>query len=224
MAYPKAYHDVNSERSKQADITAKRIATGSELNKHDIENTCKNEFVSRTYYDEAGRKDNRDGALEMAAQTVVDYGREIKGQLDANETSVPSEQNNQKADASRISGGTMSKIMEIITKIMSGKTGDEHQAAADNFSAMIEVLAEPENAKKFAEVMEKLAQNPILVADIQSHLYGTKGGKIFDQAIEHLHNNQKTNIYAVTPEDLAMKRQENAKELEKSAKTAAFSR
>jgi len=114
---------------------------------------------------------------------------------------------NTSADVGKISGGTMAEIIEKISEIMASIPQQQQDSAADNFSALFEVVGK--SFDKVKDTMQKLAQEPLVVAAIKDDLKETEGGKIFDKLIsEHLNNNQKAAVNQVSEEDLKKHREE----------------
>jgi hypothetical protein len=116
----------------------------------------------------------------------------------------------EKSDIPKISGGTLSEVIAKITEMLAGKSGAELKSGVDNLGAMFEVLSSPEVEKKFADVMQHLAKDPILVADIKDFLKDTKSAAIFDQAIQNnLSVGQQQEVSAVSKSEVDFRRQEN---------------
>lgn len=232
---PTKYFEGEGKLNNSEKLTEQKITVPQEFSEYDIENLCSKYLMNIMYYKMA-KKRKREEALNIAANVVLKKGEEIKNQLNQNDLEISkkkdqtvksdsavqgqeaaqtqSEPNPKggKADIPKISGGTLSEVISKMNEMLSGKSGAEFDKGAQNFSAMIEVLASPEVEKKFADVMQHLAVDPILVVGIEKNLEGTKGASIFAQAVEGLNNEQKQAISNVRDADVALRQAENASE------------
>ncbi len=193
--------------------TEEDVVHGKELSDKDIENLCSGFFVNLIYASVVeGHKDfeqGREKALNIAAKVIVKHGRKIKDQLDQNdEESIDSErsigdqnQPNTSKDVRKISGGTVAKTIKKIAEMISSMSKEEQSSAADNFSAVFEVL--DKSFDKLNQTMKQLALEPAVVANIKNILEGTKGQDIFDNLIEkHLSPAEQSAIKNVSAEEL----------------------
>lgn len=206
-------------------LTESKINNPEEFNEVDIENLCSKYLMNIIYYKMA-KKRKRQEALEVAANIILKKGEEIKNQLNQNDLDIKnsakdsgqkSGQVNEsnpkggKADIPKISGGTLSEVIAKMTEMLSGKTGDDLQKGANNLGAMFEVLSAPEIGQKFSDVMQHLAIDPILVADIRDILKDTKAAGVFEQAMQnHLTPAQQKDVNSVSQADIGFRRQENS--------------
>lgn len=198
--YPKGMELNDTERS-----VILKLQNNGELNGRDSDILCLRHTTNLAFYPMA-ISGKREEALDIAAQTIVDYGQEIKKRLDQNDEEVknignlttenasgsvqnPHEEKAVTADINKISGTTLSEVITKITEILHGKTGDEREAAIANFSAMFVVLNATELKGKFLQVAGMLEKNPTLAADISGCLKDTEGGKIFNDAVDEVRKN-----------------------------------
>ncbi len=216
---PKKYFD-NPNPSNRANLALQKLEAGEKLNQRDVANACEDFFPNQVYNLRA-EKGQRDEALDLAASAVLNNGKAIKEQLlqnDQNAANAGAEQSNEgnskentTKDIPKISGGTMAHIIKKINEMLNGKSGDEHQEAAENFSALFEVLELPTVVEKFDDVMKHLAESPVAVAGIKENLQGTKGVAIFESAIDRNFNpEQKDAVAEVTPSELDSQKKEDA--------------
>ncbi len=81
---PNKYYGTDYEPSHAAMLTQKKLSAGKDLDGHDVEELCSKFLMNQTYYNLATNGE-RDKALTTAARVIVDHGRDIKNQLDAND-------------------------------------------------------------------------------------------------------------------------------------------
>ena len=119
-----------------------------------------------------------------------------------------------KSDIPKISGGTLSEVIAKIAEMLAGKSGEVLKKGANNFSALIEVLATPEIGPKFDDVMKHLAKDPVLVVDIKGILKETPAAGIFDAAVEkNFNSTEKIAVSQVQTADLQARKQGNESNL-----------
>lgn len=224
------YHEGSLSFVQQ--ITEQDVLKGKRLSAEQVGNLCSDSLTSAIYANavagSANFKKAKDKACEIAAQVVVKQGKEIEKQLQENDRAaqlgaqntpeisqggnqeqVTTSQNqpNTSEDVGRISGGTMAQIIAKISEIMAAMNPEERKEAAENVSALFSVL--DNSFEKMPETMSVLAENPVVVANMQDMLQGTKGGAIFDNLIQqHLNPDQMQQVNEVSKEDLAEYRQE----------------
>lgn len=225
----KYYNDSLSFAQK---TTEQDVLNGKNLSGKHVENLC-SAFLTNAIYANIveGNKDfekGREESFRIAAQVVIKHGEEIKKQLNKNDEAklglevspssdhkqVPSNQDqpNTSEDISKISGGTVAKIIEKIAEITASIPPEEQNSAAKNFSALFSVLGESFD-NKIDQTMQTLAPNPVVVASIKNTLEGTEGGKVFDKLIEtHLDDNQQAEVNKVSKEDLGTYRKEKTQQ------------
>ncbi|MES2677218.1 MAG: hypothetical protein V4612_02745 [Pseudomonadota bacterium] len=238
---PNKYFEGEAVLTAQEKITEQKLLDPQKLNESDIENLTSKFLMNKIYYKMAKRK-KREEALKIAAGVVLGKGQKIKNQLEVNDeqikkTNQKNPQNDQKnlaaqnqnqnqnaasqsanpkggkADIPKISGGTLSEVIAKITEMMAGKSGAAFKTGADNFAAMVEVLAAPEVQIKFDETMKYLAKDPVLVVGIQDVLQNTSAANIFAQAVEkNFSAAQKQAISTVSFADLQARNFENFQE------------
>lgn len=228
--HPKEYFD-DPNLTHSAEVVRRKLNNKTELSQIDVEKVCQNYFPNQVY-NLLAENGKRDEALELSASAVLNNGKVIKEQLlqnDQNAANAGVEQStegnskeNTTKDIPKISGGTMSIIIKKINEMLNGKSGDEHQAAAENFSALFEVLNLPTAVDKFDEVMKKLAESPVAVAGIKENLKDTKGATIFEDALERNFNpKQKDAVAQVTKSELNSQKE---KDVQKHAQKAGTTR
>lgn len=150
---------------------------------------------------------------------IKDVGSNSKNQQSENSTNLENKnlenssensQENSTSDIAKISGGTLSEVIAKITEMMAGKSGPVLGEDIANFGAMVEVLASPGLEDKFADTMNHLGKDPVLVADIQDLLKDSPASQVFNDAIENnLGTQVKSAVNQVSASDLAARRQEN---------------
>ncbi len=215
---PTKYFEGNGLSAAQEAIK-QMLSAPEKLNGGNINELCSfnGKTVNRLYYAEA-INGHRNEALKIAAEVIVAKGREIKDQLDRDENGPQISNSNQeknqanqptqpsgKDDIPKISGGTLSEIITKITEILAGKSGQDLEKGADNFSALFEVLESQKTQAKFDEVVKILSDKPDVVANIKEILKDSEGGKIFDAAIERNSNNKETSSNAEAKNDSSSK-------------------
>ncbi len=215
---PTKYFEGEGKLSNSEKLTEQKITVPQEFSEYDVENLCSKYLMNIIYYKMA-KKRKREEALNIAANVILKKGEEIKNQLNQNDLAIqnqvgqsqnPSNPKGGKADIPKISGGTLSEVISKMNEMLAGKSGAEFDKGAQNFSAMIEVLASPEVEKKFADVMQHLAKDPVLVASIQDILKDTKAAGIFDQAIvNNLSADQQKAVAQVNQGEIVSRKQEN---------------
>ncbi|MBP7710663.1 MAG: hypothetical protein KA100_06315 [Rickettsiales bacterium] len=192
------------------------VLQGEKLSDDNVRDLCTGFLTNAIYADVVEGDKNfaqgKEKALEVAAQVVVKHGEKVKDQLTQNDrkleassdSEVPSSsqgQLNSSEDIKKISGGTMAKIITKIAEIMASMSPEERVALVGNFSALFAVLAT--SFDKIPENLQKLAQEPVVIANIKNVLEGTEGKIIFDELLsKHLTSDQKQAVSDVSKEDL----------------------
>ncbi len=214
---PTKYFEGEGKLSNSEKLTEQKITTPEEFSEYDIENLCSKYLMNIIYYKMA-KKRKREAALNIAANIVLKKGQEIQAQLGANDLAISKGQDKSqspnpkggKADIPKISGGTLSEVISKMTEMLAGKSGAEFKKGANNLGAMIEVLASPEVEKKFADVIQHLAKDLVLVATIKDILKDTKALPIFDQAIlNNLNVDQQKAVSQINEGEVISRQQDN---------------
>ena len=235
---PNKYFEGDGTLTETEKLTEQKITAPQEFGEYDLEAICSKFLVNKIYYKMAKKK-RREKALTIAANVIVKKGAELQNKLNHNDAEIskkakPDQNQNKnlavgidnnkpaepmpkplpekagKSDIPKISGGTLSEVIAKITEMLSGKSGSDLKSGANNFAAMIQVLASPEVEKKFDETMKCLAKDSILVADIKDILKDTKAALIFADAInKNFSVDEKAAVSAVSSSDLGLRRQEN---------------
>ena len=228
---PNKYFEGDAILSEVERLVEHKILTNKEMEDRDIENLCSGNFLVNKIYYRMSAKKRRKKAIALAANIILANGVAIKNQINANDQNIlknkekepqnhiqePSQAttqstpSNAKSEILRISGGTLSEIITKIAEMLAGKSGANLQSGANNFGAMIEVLAMPEVEAKFADSVKILAKDPILVADINDVLRKTNSSTAFGGVVgKYLGEDEKQAINLVSAEDLNKRRAENA--------------
>ena len=195
-----------------------------------ISNICCCDFVYRSY--KSKTQNNKEGkkgrkeAIEIAARIIEEYGNEIKKQLQKNDNTVINSQENKGSgqqaetlksgrenttpDISKISGGTLSEVIDKITAILATRRGNDLDRGIDNFTSLFEVLGKI--PQKLDEAMQKIANDPVFFADVYSYLLKS-GNDItintFNSSVDRiLIKEQRQNISQVSEEDIENRREE----------------
>ncbi len=218
--------------------TEQDVLQGKSLSDKHIENLCSGYLTNAIYANIVEGNKNyeqaREESAKIAGKVVIKHGEEIKEQLSKNDRAgleaqnlgtspssdhkqAPSNQDqpNTSEDITKISGGSMAKIITKIAEIIASLPPQEQDSAAQNFSAMFSVLGISFDTK-IDQTMQTLAPNPVVVASIKNTLEGTEGGKVFDKLIEtHLDDNQKEAVDKVSKEDLEAYKEEKTQQQKK---------
>lgn len=84
---PKKYFEGDGKLDNIQKLTEQKLATPEKLDDHDIENLC-SKFLMNIIYYKMAKKQNRDKALQIAADVILNKGAEIKNQLDRNDLEI----------------------------------------------------------------------------------------------------------------------------------------
>ena len=84
---PKKYFEGEGKLDNIQKLTEQKLVTPEKLDDHDIENLCSKFLVNKIYYKMANQQ-NREDALQIAADVILNKGRMIKDQLDRNDLEI----------------------------------------------------------------------------------------------------------------------------------------
>ncbi len=84
---PKKYFNGNGELNNRQTLTEQKLDTPEKLSVHDIENLCSNFLVNKIYYKMANQQ-NREEALQISANVILNKGEMIKNQLEENDLEI----------------------------------------------------------------------------------------------------------------------------------------
>jgi hypothetical protein len=191
---PNIYFEGDSKLNILQQLTESKLGDPKKFDDRDIKNLISLYFVNKTYLKLVEQKglEGRDEAIEITAAITCEQGTKISQELQQNKSSAQ--------DIGKISGKTMSEIMQKITEYLAGKSGEDLQNAIVNVGAMIGILLKtPELQNKFNDAISILIdKSPIVAADIKDYLDQTNISKSFADFLDkNLTKDQKINLTSV---------------------------